>query len=350
MAKAIGREYKIGIGREAGGARGAPADPQFWIPCNSFDIQDRAITVRDEAGWGVMESPVDVQVARKEAGGSFGGRVRVKSIGLLLLNLLGAVSTSDDDPESGVYTHTFTYQESNLHPTITIAVDDPIEGDRAYPLGVLKSLAVRAELDEAVVFEAEAETNPGESVSLTPAYSKEKDFVASDVRLYIASTASGLDSGDEVKVRSVAITMGPKEAMRDNILGIKKSDDILNLGFTATIEITKVHQDTTFRDYFLAGTGRALRVKMEDADATIGNNSHPKLQFDFNQVKMEGPTGWKKNAPDLDGLVTETLTLVANFKIADSKMLQAVLVNTQADYDAEIGGSQLGAKAKIATS
>ena len=67
---------------------------------------------------------------------------------------------------------------------------------------------------------------------------------------------------------------------------------------------------------------------MENTGVIISTTKSPKLTFDLNKVVIED---WSKST-DLDGIAIETITLKANFKIADAKMIQVELVNTNADY------------------
>jgi len=339
MAKILGREYDVGIGREGSGVRGTAVAPQFWIPLRAFDFDTKVSTVVDGQSRGVIEGSTDVTVVNKWAEGTFEGRVRLKSIGLLLLNVFGTINTDDDTPASGEYTHTFTVQQGHQHPSFSLGSDDPVTGDMVYPLCMLRRLELKAELGEFVVFLADSVSKQGESLTLTPAYTAEDEFTAVDVEFYEAATAVALATANPSNIKSVSIVFETGVG-KDDVLGKVDPDDILNAtegAFQATIEITKAYENTTFKDYYEAGTGRAIRVKIQDS----GNE---KIQIDFNQVKM---TGWERSS-DLDGMIIETLTYVANFKIADSKMVQAVLVNTQSSYVAEGAGGGLSAKAEIA--
>jgi hypothetical protein len=344
MSKAIGRDYKVGISREGSGLRGTASAPQFWTPHSSFDFDDKVLTITDEQSYGVIENSVDVQIVKKWAEGTLEGRVRDKAIGLMLLNTLGVVSTSDDTPESGVYTHTFTVGQNNQHPSLTISVDDPVAGDKAYSLAMIKKLDIKAELEEAIMFSADVISKTSSATTLTPAYAAENIFTAVDMEVGFAATAAALGSAVYDKIKSVSISIDTG-VEKDDILGQYDPDDIHNKSLGITIEITKAYENTTYKDYYKEATGKAMRVKMEGEDTTIGTTSHPKLQFDFNQIKV---IEWSKST-DLDGIVIETFTLKANFKIADAKMVQAVLVNTQDSYNAEIAGGELGVRAEIAT-
>jgi len=338
MAKRLGREYSVGVGIEGSAVRGIPADPQFWIPLSEAPgIENRVTLIEDKQGYGVIEDSVDVQDANKWADGSITGRVRIKSIGLFLLNIFGTCNTTPNSPV-GYNTHVFTVQQGNQHPSFTIGIADPQAGDIGHPLGMIEKLEIKAELEEPIVFTADLVAKQSESFAVTPAFptTPELIFTAKDMKAYFAATAAALSDDSPTNVKSATIRfLTPLE--KDFILGSEDPNDINNTIFGIEIEITKSYIDTTFKGYFLGATGRAMRLR-------IASGATEKLQITLNQVKL---MDWSKT-PDLDGLMTETLLFRAHFKLADSKMAQATLINTQTSYVEGIGGSQLSARAKIA--
>ena len=77
---------------------------------------------------------------KEYAEGNFECNVYANSIGYLLLNLFGAVSTTSS---SGKYTHAFTVAETNAHQSLTIGLADDTQ-DRQFALAMLDSLDVNA--------------------------------------------------------------------------------------------------------------------------------------------------------------------------------------------------------------
>ena len=339
MAKILGRQYSVGIGREGVGVRGAPVEPQFWIPLSEAPgIENKVTLIQDEQGYGVLEDSVDIKTGNKWAEGSIIGRLRIKSIGLLLLNIFGTSTPQADTPVAGKTTHTFTVQESNQHPSFTIGIDDPQAGDIGHALGMLEMLEIKAEIGEPIVFTANIQAKKSQSLTVSPGFptTPELIFTAKDMTAYFAATATALATANPTNIRSATIRfITPLE--KDFVLGQEDPNDINNLTFGMEIEITKSYVDTTYKDYFLTAGGRALRL-------VIANVAQEKLQFDLNQIKL---TDWSKST-DLNNLLVETLTFRANYKLADAKMVQAVLVNTQASYTAAGAGGGLAAKAEIA--
>ena len=312
--KYTGRDLRIGIAKEA--SRGTPVAAIFWIPRSTLDFDDKVTTIVDEQGYGIIEDSVDVKVVSKWAEGSLAGMVRDKAIGLFLLNAFGQVTST---PEGSYYKHTFEVLNSHQHPSITVQIDGGVE-DQWYPLTMLKSLEISATINEAVLFTADL---IGQVSTVTPAtavYEAENSFVAEDVKVYLADTAAGLDTASETKVKTARITI-EKEIEKDDILGSISPEDFLNKVIRIEIEIEKNYENNAYRDMFISGAGKAMRLAIKSGTPTS-------LTIDLNQIKI---TDWSKDM-GLDDIVKETFTAKANFKIADAKMIKAILINSQTSY------------------
>lgn len=87
--------------------------------------------VNDESSFGVIADSVESYVTKQWAEGNIEGNVNVNNFGYALLSAFGAVSSAS--ASAGAYTHSYTVLESNEHPTLTVGIDDPVEGDIAFP-------------------------------------------------------------------------------------------------------------------------------------------------------------------------------------------------------------------------
>ncbi len=323
MSLGVGRQYKVGLAKETSRGTAATAGTDgFWMGVDTLDVNPMAEVIRDEQTYGTIENVIDTDVANKWSEGTLEGILDSDSFGLLLLSVMGSVSESADDPEAGVNTHTFTVANSNQHQSLSFNVVDEIGGDLIYPLGVIDSLEVTAELNEYVRFSADFFALDEESATLTAGYSSPVQFKAGDISLEYADATAGLGSGTDVNARSVSVVLN-QNIERNDILGQDSPDDFITTNFGGTIDITKVYEDDTFKDMFTGGSKKAFRVTMEDTAATLGTGTNPKIEFDLNQVSV---TDWSKNY-DVDGIVTETFTLELNFKLDDSKMIEGTIIN-----------------------
>ncbi len=318
MSKYTGRDIKIGIGKES--SRGTPVAASFWIPRSTLDFENKAETIVDDQGYGVLEDSVDVKVVSKWAEGSLNGMVRDKAIGLFLLNVIGGVSST---PTGSQYAHTFTVLQSHQHPSLTVQVDGGVE-DVWHPLAMVKSLEISAAINEAVLFTADLIAQVSAATPATAAYVAENSFVAEDVKIYTAPSATPVGGAwtsiVEAKVKTAKITI-EKEIEKDDILGSITPEDFLNKIIRISIEIEKNYEDNTYRDLFLSGSPKAIRLAIKSGTPTS-------LAIDLNQVNI---TDWNRGMGN-DDIVKETFTAKASFKIADAKMVEARLINSQASY------------------
>lgn len=314
MSKLTGRDIKIGIAKET--SRGTPTTATYWIPRSDLDFEEKTELIIDEQGYGVIEDSVDVKAVSKWGEGSLGGIVRDKAIGLFLLNIFGQVSST---PYSGVYEHTFTILQSHQHPSLTIEVDGDVE-DVQYPLTMLKSLEIVAEVNEYVLFTAEFISQTNTATPTSAAYVAENIFTAEDVKVYFADDTTGLAGASETKIKSATIKI-EKNIEKDDVLGSLSPEDFLNKTMSIEVEVTKNYEDNTFRDMYSTATPKAMRLAIKSGTPTS-------LTIDLNQVKI---TDWSRDR-GLDDITKETFTLKANFKIADAKMAQAILINDVSSY------------------
>jgi hypothetical protein len=312
--KYTGRDISVGIGKET--SRGTPVSATFWIPRSSLDFEEQVTTITDDQVYGVIEDSVDVKKVSGWAEGSLSGMVRDKAIGLFLYNAFGAVSST---PEGEYYKHTFTIDQDHQHQSFTIATDGGVE-DTAYPLGMIKSLEINATINEAVLFTADLISKAGTGTPATAAYVAENSFTCEDAKVYFADTQADLDAADETKIKSTKITI-EKEVEKDDVLGATTPDDLLNKTVRVSVEIEKNYENDTYRDMFKDATGKAMRL-------AISSGTPASLAIDLNQIKI---TEWSRDRSS-DEITKETFTAKANFKIADSKMIGAELINNQEDY------------------
>ena len=324
MGKYTGRDVKIGIAKES--TRGVATPSSFYIPRRDFDLNDKATIIVDDQTYGIIEDSVDAKVVNKYSEGKISGLVRDKAIGLLLLNAIGYGTPTSSSPEANVYTHTFTVLQSHQHPSLTINVDDPTVGDKSYALGMLKSLELVAVTNEFVIFNADFYAKTATPATITAAYVAENLFTADGVTFKMAATATALSAATAIDIKSATVRI-EKEIEKDDVLGNINPDDFVNKTLRISVDVERAFEDTTFRDYFMTASPMAVRVAITSG-AIVGTATNPSITFDLNQAKI---TDWTASK-GLDELNTESFTLKANFKIADSKMVECRLVNTQSAY------------------
>lgn len=325
MGKYSGRDIKIGIAKE--GTRGSPIASTYWVPRRTFDLDDKAVVITDDQTYGVIEDSVDEKVVNRYAEGTLGGIVRSRAIGLFLLNALGyGTPTAVGSPVAGMYTHTFTVAQDHQHDSLCMEVEDPIDGDLAYGLVMLKSLEISAELNEFVMFTADMIAKAGTPVTATAAYVAEDNFTAKNVTLNVADTNNQLATPTTIEIKSATLTI-EKEIEKDDVLGKEDPDDFLNKTIRITLTVSRTYEDDRFKDCYVSASPMAASLVIS-APMAGSSGSPTSITAVMNQVKV---TDWS-TSKDLDGIITESVTLKSNFKIADSKMVEIRLANTVETY------------------
>jgi hypothetical protein len=135
----IGRRLQLGIAKEA--SRGsAEATVDFWLPTTDLSIDHKAEKVVDEQAYGVIEDSIGSYIVRKFAEGNFSAHLATEDFPLILLSVLGSLSSAQVGGETVVYDHTFGVSQSTQHQSLTLFLNDPIAGqDYKYPLGVVEN-------------------------------------------------------------------------------------------------------------------------------------------------------------------------------------------------------------------
>lgn len=325
MAKAIGRLVNLGIGKET--TRGTAASPTYWLYKTELDWQEKFEQAIEEATVGVIADAVDAQIVKKWAEGSFGGSIKDKSFGLILLSLFGSASSALKSGESAVYEHTFSLLNSAQHPSLTLAIDDPWQ-DYQFPLAMIESLEIKYERGKFISYTAAFKSKKGTTANLTASYTDENSFRPQDFTFKMANNLAGLNGAQAISLKSASLKF-EKNLEIDDVLGSVDPADILNKQFVCTGTIEAVFEDeATFKSVALGGAAKALRFHLVNNGVTIGNGSHPELRIDLAKAKFNEIT----RATPIGDLVMQTLGFKAFYSLADSKLFQCVLVNTATGY------------------
>ncbi len=323
----IGRQTDIGIAKES--VRGTAVAATFFVPHMDFTFDEKVEQVVDESSVGVIEDSIDANVTEKITEGSLEARIQVETFGLFLLNLLGAVSTTVDTPESGVNEHEFTVAQSAQHQSLTISVKEP-NSAKQYPLAMLNSLEINVALNQYALMTAELRSKKGETAAITPSYvagDEKKIFLPQHGTFKAAVDLAGLGAAPETTIRNLTFSIA-KNLEDDQVIGSTDPADILNKQFAIEGEVELLYRDSSFIDFLLADTARALRLTLTNTDITIGAVSNPKLEIDLARVKFSEVT--KPFA--LNDLVVQTLSFKALYSLTDAELVKITLTNTTASY------------------
>lgn len=325
MSNYIGRLVKIGIGKET--ARGTGVAPTYWLPVTKADHADKAEYAVNEAGFGTIVDSVNAEVVKNHGEGGFSALLGDKHFGLILYALFGTLnSAAKAAPNASVYDHTFTLAESATHQSLTIGVSEG-NGDYSFPLGMLNSLELKFETGKLLEYTAQFMSKKGASGTLTPALPNENIFRPQDFSFYLAANLSGLDAASAIPVKSFDLKV-EKEVEDYDVLGSTEPAEIYNKQVKITGNVTLVFSAETYKAYYLAGTTKALRIKLADAGVTIGSGLNPTLVIDLAKVAFND---FSKDTA-LGNVVMQTISFKAMYSTGDSKVGQAVLTNLVTSY------------------
>ena len=323
--KYFGRDLKVGIGKET--TRGTAVSPSFWLPVIDFDFEDKKEEVIKEETLGVIEEAVGSIVVSRWAEGSLKTYLKDRSIGLILLALLGQVSTETDTPEAGVNTHTFTVKQDHQHPSLTICRKIGDLEQIAFPLAMIKDFELSGEVNKILEASVSFISKKSESMSLTPSFESENEFLAKHVKIKFADNLSGLDSADAIEAKNFSLKID-KDLEKDDVLGQDTPKDILNKVFKIDVEVGMLLQNLDYANWAKGTNYKAMRIEIENDDVVIGSSSHPKLVIDLARVR---PVEYSRDF-SLGDFIKETLSLKGYYSISDAKSIEVKLINTESSY------------------
>ena len=326
MTNHIGRLMNVGIAKEASRGTAEAVDAcDFWLPCKAFNHVGKVETAFDDSALGTISEVQGSEVVQEYAEGGFEALIGDKSFGLILLALLGAVSSAVN--ETTAYDHTYTLDETAQHDSLTLFLDSPNK-DARWALSMINALTINYEKGKLLDFSCDMLSKKEDGTAVSSSYATENRFRPQDFGLKLATTVAGLGAAALVPVDSFSITF-EKNLEMDQSLGDTEPNDILNKNFNITGEFTLIWDSKTYETYVLAGTNYAMRVDLTNSDVTIGAVSNPQLTFDLEpcaltEIAME--TG-------LNDLVRQTITFRGQYNPSTSKIIDNfVLTNEQTAY------------------
>lgn len=329
MAKGIGRLFQLGIAKET--TRGtAETAATFWIPWSEISLDEKDTKILDEQTRGVIEDSVGMSIVKQWAEGTLKAPIGDKHFGLILLAAFGLVTTTDNpDVDPSVKDHTFSVQQNAQHQSLTLFADDPIGGqDYTHALGVLTQLEISYELGKFLEYTAQLKAKKGAAAILTPATTTENRFLPQHLTFKTASNLAGLGTAAATKIRSLTLRI-IKNIEDDDVLGSISPNDFLNkqLAIEGTLEAI-FQNESDFKNDFLSGTSKAMRLDLKNTDVTIGTAANPQLTIDLAKVTFTELT----RAIRLNDVVLQTVAFKAHYSTGDSKIGDFKLTNTQAAY------------------
>jgi hypothetical protein len=331
MAKFIGRQQEVGIGRES--SRGVIVAPTIWAPKTNFSLDDKVVKARMQGSYGNILGGDDALVSERYAQGDLEMEAQDNALALLLYSLFGTLTTASFN---SAYKHTLAIANSVQHQSLSFHMNDPI-GAAASPNAVTVAYA------RAMVDQLEITSKQGEAVMAkfsflsmvhkdwqrqTPSYVSQNKFTSKHTSVKVAANLAGLDAASKISVQELTLTI-KKNVIRENSLGTVQPVDILNRKIEISGKLKLTYEDRTYRDYMVNGTKKAMRISILNGDVTIGT-TNPQLQLDLSVVDFDQ---WAP-ASDLEDLSTQEITFTALYDVSNNLLIgtSSFVVNSTTSY------------------
>jgi hypothetical protein len=168
------------------------------------------------------------------------------------------------------------------------------------------------------------------ATAVTPTITNERKFTKRKASIKLATTIGGLAAATKLSLKRFRINFS-KAMISDDVLGTVWPEDFLVGNFAVEGEFELNYTDTTYRDFFLDGSERALELALTSDDLINGAaTTYASLTIQLPNVDF---FGWESNRP-LDDIVSQTVSFKANYDVANSQEIvhSIVLVNGKATY------------------
>jgi len=326
MPKYIGRRVSVGYGKET--VRGTAVAASYWDKQADLSIDDKVEYIELNPAFGQIEDIADLKIGGKWAEGSITAQAKDRSLGILLLNVLGGVSTAASAGETTVYDHTFAVSNTNQHQSLTINVDDPVQ-DYRYANGMISDFELMVEIGKFSEYTASFMAQLGATATNAPSQIVENYFLPQHGTFKHAANVAGIAAATAIGIKKFNLKIS-KNILNDQVTGQQAPADFLNQQFSVTGDIELLYQDeATFKTYYIGDTVRAVSMALVNADVSLGVvPTRPALQITLPRVKFNEFSRDLSN----DGVVTQKLTFTATYDPTEAKMIEMILTNVAASY------------------
>ena len=328
MSKYVGRRRNVGIAIES--SRGvAESEPSFVVPDSNYNLIERINKARNKAAFGRIEGNLYAEIAKQLAEGDIQFVAEDKSFGVILKALFGSLNSANHSGETVVKDHSFSVENDNNHPSLTVFLDDPAIGKLAFANDMIDKfdLDIQADSDEYISYTFGSRSKYPVSSFATFTRGSQNAFRSRDVIVKLADNLAGLDAAEALNIIGIKLSIA-KTLKQCDKLGSGDPDDFANGSMEVMGEIKAYISDSDLRDLVSEGTFKAIRIAASRDDITIGSAAHPGFKFDIAKADFDSFKPERKN----DDLALQTISFKGNYSIADAAMITAILTNTQASY------------------
>jgi hypothetical protein len=329
MTKFLGREESIGFGIQT---TTAPVAAQVWPRHLKNGLRSVVTKKKNTSALGRPEMNNGSAVMNRTSTGPIEMKLQDRTIGYLLYALMGGVTTTANPDASGlVKNHSFpVVPGADIY--LTTVVKNLVD-DRRYASEAVSAIEITSDAgaDGDWVMMA-VDLSGGDyttGVANTPAYTDEFEFTQAHVSSKIAANLAGIGAATALETKNLKIRIqrnrtpfiphGTKTAVAQDI------EPLLVTG-----ELTLRYKLADLEALWYNNTTRAMVIKIENTDATIGTAARPGLTFTMPQVTLET----FDRTDDLDTYVEQTVAFDAELSLTDGYAVMPLLTNLQTAYAA----------------
>lgn len=330
MAKFIGRQQEVGIGRES--SRGTIVAPTIWVPKTDFSVEDQVTKARTAGSYGNILGGDDALVAGIFAKGDMSLEAQDSALAILLYALFGSLTSATFN---SAYKHTLAIANSVQHQSLSLHMNDPIGAAEsptktvAYARAMIDQLELTSKQGELVMAKVSfLAAGHKDWTRQSPSYTAPNKFTSKHVSIKVAADTSGLSAASKINVQELTLTI-KKNAMIEPSLGTVQPADIVNRRIEISGKLKLTYEDRTYRDYMMNGTKKAMRIALVNGDVTIGT-TNPQVQLDLSVVDFDQ---WAPAHPN-DDLATQEITFNALYDVTNNLLIGAnsFVVNSTSSY------------------
>lgn len=312
-------------GRKVNGAlsletiRGTVVAPQFWVYWETNDFEDTGTTILNASAINQLDKYSGAEIVQQWGTGQFAGKITDHTFGLVEYAFFGGYSVATKAGETTVFVHSFTEDQLNACPSLTITRVDPNVVNQ-YALGMLNSLEVDVKAGDFARHTSQFMSMPSTSATATPTYIKENEFVSRHVTVTF-------NNGTAIPLNNFKLTM-TKDVNNYWIIGQNSPGDIFAQSVEIKGEMELLYTDQTYKTMRFNNTPESVVVTIQNTDVTIGASSHPTITYTMPVCYVNE---WKVDQ-SIDGMVQQTVSFEAVATAANGYAIASALTNTHTTY------------------
>jgi len=318
MTKFVGRRGSLGIAKEA--SKGTPTVPAYWLPYVTMSFFDRTSTVSEEQGMGNIADQDSIYVTMTMGEGDVEAQLYDQGIGYILMSLLGAVPVTTG---AGPYTHTFTLSNTNLPQTLSLYWTDP-DRDYLFPQCVVESFKMKVSPAGIVTYTIHFKSKSARNwTHQTPVYTTlGSKFLHQHLVFKLATNTAGIAAASAISLKDLELNIDRKTIF-DEVMGTVEPEDILSQPISVEGNIQLNLEDDTYRNFMVAGTYRAMQIKLFASASSSLDLQFPRVNF------KEWEPDWTLNE-----IAKQKINFKANYDSANAAAIitTATLINTKVSY------------------